>query len=199
MAPPVILASASRVRADMLAAAGVPFTVDTAGVDEDAVKQSLKAAGANAEEVAMSLAELKAVRVSARHTDALVIGADQMLDCAGRWFDKPADLAHARAHLQALRGKAHELITAACVARNGSGIWRQVERARLHMRAFSDACLDAYLAAAGDDVLDSVGAYRIEGLGVQLFARIEGSHFAIMGLPLLGLLAFLREHEVLTP
>jgi septum formation protein len=198
VAPPVILASGSRVRANMLAAAGVPFTVETAGVDEDEVKGSLKAAGADAEEVAMALAELKAVRVSARHAGALVIGADQMLDCAGRWFDKPADMAHARAHLQALRGKTHELITAACVAHNGGGIWRQVERVRLRMLAFSDACLDAYLAAAGEDVLDSVGAYRIEGLGVQLFARVDGSHFTIMGLPLLGLLAFLREHEVLS-
>ena len=197
MAPPVILASASRVRAEMLAACGVPFTVDVAGVDEEAVRESMKAAGAEADEVAVALAELKAVRVSARHAEALVIGADQMLACGGRWFDKPADAAHARAHLQALRGRSHELITAAAVARNGGAIWRQVETARLAMRPFSESFLDTYLAAAGADALDSVGCYRIEGLGAQLFARIDGSQFAIMGLPLLPLLGFLREHQVL--
>jgi septum formation protein len=152
---------------------------------------------ATAADVALSLAVLKAIRVSPRHPDALVIGADQMLECQGRWFDKPADRDRARAQLLALRGRSHELVSAACVVRNGSVIWHQVEMAQLTMRPFSEHFLNRYLAQAGEEVYRSVGAYRVEGLGAQLFSSIEGSHFTILGLPLLSLLELLREHKVL--
>ena len=192
----VVLASASSSRAQILRGAGVQFDVDRAAVDEDAVKQSMRAEGADAEAVAVTLAELKAMRVSPRHANALVIGADQILDCNGTWFDKPANLDHARAHLKALAGRSHELITAACVAINGSIVWHHVDRARLTMRELSDRFVDVYLADCGDSVLGSVGAYRVEDKGIQLFSRIEGSHFTILGLPLIPLLDFLRAHQV---
>jgi septum formation protein len=194
--PVVVLASASVARARLLGCAGVPFAVDAAAVDEAAVRESMHADGAAAADVALALAALKAVRVSPRHPDALVIGADQMLECNGRWFDKPVDREHARAQLLALRGRSHELVSAVCVARNASVIWRQVDMARLTMRAFSEQFLERYLAQAGEEVCGSVGAYRVEGLGAQLFSSIEGSHFTIVGLPLLSLLGLLREHQV---
>jgi septum formation protein len=122
----------------------------------------------------------------------LVIGADQMLDCKGVWFDKPADRRQARAQLVALRGRTHVLSSAACVYRDGQRLWHAVQQARLTMRPFSDEFLDEYLSAVGDDVTGSVGAYRLEGLGSHLFARVEGDWFTILGLPLLPLLDFLR-------
>ncbi|HET7595036.1 MAG TPA: Maf family protein, partial [Stellaceae bacterium] len=121
---------------------------------------------------------------------------DQMLDCAGTWFDKPHDRADARAQLVALRGKRHELVSAVTVVRNGAVIWHLVDRPRLAMRAFSDDFLDTYLAALGDEALASVGVYQLEGLGAQLFERVEGDYFSILGLPLLPLLDFLRGHGV---
>ena len=196
MSPNVVLASASSSRAQILRDAGVPFEVDQASVDEDAVKQSMRAEGANVEAVAVALAELKAMRVSPRHPEALVIGADQMLDCDGVWFDKPVNMEQAHAHLIALAGRSHELITASCVAVNGSVIWRYIDKARLTMRQFSGPFINAYLKECGDSVLGSVGAYRVEGLGIQLFSRIEGSHFTILGLPLIPLLDLLRAHQV---
>jgi septum formation protein len=126
------------------------------------------------------------------YDQALVIGADQLLICEGRWFDKPSGLASARAQLQALRGRSHELITALCIVQNRARIWHTVNRPRLFMREFSDAFLDDYLAAEGTAICGSVGAYRLEGKGVQLFEHIEGDYFAILGLPLLELLGFLR-------
>lgn len=196
MPPPVILASASTSRAELLRRAGVPFTVEVPSLDEDDVKRSMRADGADAAAVAAALAELKALRVSPRHAGALVIGADQMLDCDGAWFDKPDDLAHARSHLKALAGRCHQLTTAACVALDGGIIWRHGDRARLRMRRFTDTFLDRYLADCGDSILGSVGAYRVESHGVQLFSRIDGSHFTILGLPLIPLLEFLRTHHV---
>lgn len=192
----VVLASASRSRRDMLRRAGVPLHVDPAGVDEDEVKASLRVEGARAEQAAETLAELKAQQVSRRHPQRLVIGADQMLDCEGRWFDKPTDRTAAAAHLRALGGKTHTLATAACVLRDGSRIWHHVAVARLTMRPLSDPFIEAYLDAVGDDALASVGAYQLEGLGVQLFARVDGDFFTILGLPLLPLLGFLRGHGV---
>ena len=146
----------------------------------------------------MALAELKAQRVSQRHKDALVIGADQMLQCGGIWFDKPPDLDHARGHLNALRGRTHELLSAVCVVRDGEVLWRHLESAQLTMRPFSDAFIDEYLAAAGDAVCASVGAYQLEGRGAQLFSCIKGDYFTILGLPLLPLLGFLVNHGVVT-
>jgi nucleoside triphosphate pyrophosphatase len=193
-ARPLVLASASETRRRLLTAAGVSAETLVAGVDEAAIKHSLEREGAAPAEVARTLAELKAVRVSSRRPGALVIGADQVLVLDDRCFDKPADLAAARAQLLALRGREHRLLSAVAVALDGQGIWRHQEEARLRMRPFSDGFLDDYLARAGDDVLGSVGAYRLEGLGAQLFAGIRGDYFAILGLPLLALLDFLRGH-----
>lgn len=193
---PVVLASASATRAAILARAGIDVRRDPAGVDEDEIKRSFRHEGRNAASCAAALAETKALRVSERHTGTLVIGADQMLDCAGTWFDKPRDRADARAQLVALRGKRHELVSAVAVVRNGAVIWHLVDRPRLTMRAFSDNFLDTYLAALGDEALASVGVYQLEGLGAQLFERVEGDYFSILGLPLLPLLDFLRGHGV---
>ena len=193
---PVVLASASAARAAILTGAGIEVLRDPAGIDEDEIKHSFRAAGGDAAACATALAETKAIRVSARHPDTLVVGADQMLDCAGTWFDKPRDRSEARAQLAALRGKRHELVSAVAVVKNGAVIWRLVDRPRLTMRAFSDRFLDAYLAALGDEALASVGVYQLEGLGVQLFERIEGDYFSILGLPLLQLVDFLRSNGV---
>ena len=191
----LVLASASPARARLLAAAGLEFAVEPAGLDEAAMKRGLAAAHASAADCALALAAEKARRVSLRRREALVIGADQLLVCGGDWLDKPPDLAAARAQLSRLAGETHELVTAVCVAQRGELSWSHVSRPRLTMHAFDDAFLDAYLAAEGGAVLDCVGAYRLEGRGVQLFARVEGDHFAILGLPLLELLGYLRERR----
>ncbi|SDB64723.1 Maf family protein [Belnapia rosea] len=195
--PPVILATASPARRAVLAAAGLRFEAEAAAVDEAAIKEGAQAEGIPAGEAAMLLAEAKAARIARRHPGALVIGADQMLVCEGRWFDKPPDMATAQAQLLALRGRPHELMTAMVCWRGGQRIWQHLARPRLVMREFSEAFLDAYLAAEGEAVLGSVGAYRLEGPGIQLFASVEGEHSAILGLPLLPLLGFLRQHGLL--
>ncbi|MFC7476182.1 Maf family protein [Dankookia sp. GCM10030260] len=200
--PALVLATASGARRAVLAAAGLRFTALAAAVDEAAIKESAQAEGIPVGDAAMLLAEAKAERVARRHPEALVIGADQMLVCPGddgslRWFDKPVGMDGARAHLRALRGRTHELVSAMVCWRGGARVWQHLARPRLTMRDFSDAYLEAYLAAEGEAVLTSVGAYRLEGLGVQLFDRIEGEHSAILGLPLLPLLGFLRQHGVL--
>ena len=195
--PPILLASASVARRAVLSQAGLRFDTRVAGVDEAAIKESARAAAMPAEDAAILLAEAKAERIAARAPEALVIGADQLLVCEGQWFDKPPDIAAARSQLQRLRGREHELVTALVCHRAGQRIWQHVAKPRLRMRDFSDAFLDAYLAAEGDALLTSVGAYRLEGLGVHLFDRIEGDQPAILGLPLLPLLGFLRQHGVL--
>ena len=194
--PELILASASTSRVAILRQAGLAITQDVAGVDEDLVKLSLRAEGADATHVAITLADLKAQQVSRRHPGAFVIGADQMLECNGVWFDKPPDIDHARAHLMSLRGRKHDLITAAVVVRDGARVWQHVERATLTMRPISDAFIESYLQTVGADVCGTVGAYRLEGLGAQLFTRVDGDFFTILGLPLLPLLDFLRGHGI---
>jgi len=196
--PPVVLASASKTRAGLLTRAGVDLVCDPADLDETAVKGAFRSERHDAASCAVALAADKARRVCPRHPGALVIGADQMLVCGDAWLDKPHDLAEARRQLERLRGQRHELVTAAAVLRDGAVRWQQVERAFLYMRRFSDAFLDAYLAAVGAAALSSVGAYQIEGLGAQLFARIEGDYFAVLGLPLLPLLDYLRGEGALT-
>jgi septum formation protein len=195
----LVLASASSSRRQLLAAAGVPVEVEAPRIDEEGVKDTLRAEGAVAEQAAETLAELKAQRISSRRPEALVVGADQMLECGGVWFDKPPDRSHAAGHLRALSGREHRLVCAVCVVHGGARIWHHLDRARLVMRPLSDDFIEAYLDAAGESVLSTVGAYRLEGLGAQLFSRIEGDHFTILGLPLLPLLGFLRDRGVLVP
>jgi septum formation protein len=192
----LILASASQARRAMLESAGISFSVEPAAVDEGAIKRSLRSQGAAVSVVAEALAVEKAEVVSRRHSSALVIGSDQMLSCNGRWFDKPADRAAARAQLMALRGHRHELTAAVVVVSGGMRLWRHVDRAELVMRPFSESFVDEYLDRTGDDACQSVGAYRIEGPGVQLFEAIHGDVFTIMGMPLLPLLGFLRAQGV---
>ena len=168
-----------------------------AAIDEGKVKRRFRAANRSAADCAVALAEAKASSIAARSDRATVIGADQILLCGGAWFDKLEDLGAARRQLQELRGRTHELVTAACVMRQGARLWHTVSRPRLRMRNFSDGFLDEYLAGEGAALLGSVGAYRLEGKGVQLFDRIEGDYFAVLGLPLLELLGFLRDGRML--
>jgi septum formation protein len=194
----LILASASKSRANLMRAAGLAFEIVPAHVDEDSIKTSLKAEGASAPDCAVALAEFKAGTVSQRHSEALVIGADQMLECDGVWFDKPKDLDGARNHLLALRGKTHVLSNSIAVALNGAPIWHHTAEARLSMRSFSEAFLDEYLAAVGPAAMASVGGYQLEGRGAQLFTKVDGDFFTILGLQMLELLAFLREHRMVS-
>ena len=200
--PVVVLASSSVTRRALLARVGIAFEAMPAAVDEAALKEACQAEAIPPEDAAIILAEAKAERVARRVPDALVIGCDQLLVCRmedgrERWFDKPADMMAARAQLQALRGKAHRLVTATVAWRNGARIWQDITSPRLTMRAFSDAFLDSYLAAEGEALLASVGGYRVEALGIHLFSKIEGEHSAILGLPMIPLLGFLRGHGVL--
>ncbi len=195
---PIVLASGSASRLAILRGAGLDVVVDKPGVDEAMVKQSLRADGAQAHDVAEALAEMKAGRISTRYPDAHVIGADQMLVCGDVWFDKPPDRDHLRAQLQSLRGKSHQLISSVVIAVNGARIWHHTDRATLTMRDFSDGFLEIYMDAVGDKALESVGGYQIEGAGAQLFSHVIGDQFTIMGLPLLPVLDFLRTREVLT-
>jgi septum formation protein len=181
----------------LLTNAGIPCIADPGAVDEEEIKRAMKAEGASAGAVAETLAELKAMRVAPRHSGALVFGADSMLECNGIWFDKPADRDHAAAHLAALSGRTHRLISSAVCVRNGARVWHHTSIASLTMRPLSKAFIDTYLDAAGPAVHRSVGAYQLEGLGAQLFAKIEGDYFTILGLPLLPMLAFLRDSHVI--
>ncbi|OYX35568.1 MAG: septum formation protein Maf [Caulobacterales bacterium 32-69-10] len=195
-AVPIVLASTSAIRAQLLASALVPFTTRSPGVDEEAIKAAMLAEGAPPRDVADVLAETKAVRVSQK-MDGLVIGADSTVELDGALIDKAASIEEARSRLKSFRGRSHALHSAVVVARDGQPIWREVKTARMHVRAFSDEWLEGYLAREGDAVLWSVGCYRLEGEGVQLFDRIDGDYFGILGLPLTGLLDLLRRHGAL--
>lgn len=190
----IVLASGSATRRAMLDSAGVDFRIDTSPVDEDAIKAAMRLETDNPARVAEMLAEIKATRVSSRHPDTIIIGADQMLDCDGIWFDKPKNSAAARAQLADLRGKTHRLTSSVVAMRDGKRLFHHTQSAKLTMRRFSDAFLDDYVDKAGDGVLSAVGAYQLEGRGAQLFMAVEGDHFTILGLPLLALLDFLREN-----
>ena len=197
MTPPaLVLASQSAIRRKLLENAGLAVETLPARVDEDEIKLALRAAGASVEDAAIKLAEAKARRIGEKIPGAIVLGCDQMLECGGVWFDKPPDRAHAVAHLRALAGKTHRLVSAVVAYRNMVRVWHHVDSAKLAIRPVSDAFIESYLDRAGDDAQNSVGAYQLEGLGAQLFTRVEGDYFTVLGLPLLPLLGFLRANGV---
>ena len=187
---PVILASGSAIRRQLLTSAGVEFLVVPAAIDERGLQMSYD--GTEPAALASALARAKAEAVSRRHRDALVIGADQVLALGSVIVNKPVDISQARQHLGWLRGKPHALHSAVALAAGGVVVWATVDAAFLTMRAFSDAFLDGYFAKAGGRICQCAGAYEYEGLGLQLFERIEGDYFTILGLPLLPLLGELR-------
>jgi septum formation protein len=192
---PLVLASKSKVRRTLLEAAGIPVEIDPADIDERSAE--MPHAGALPEKIALLLAREKALAVARRRPGMLVLGADQTLALDNHRFSKPATISAAHEQLASLSGKMHALHSGVAVARDGKILFETVATAHLTMRALSNDALDAYLTAAGERVLQSVGAYQLEGLGVHLFEKIEGDHFTILGLPLLPLLAFFRRQGML--
>ncbi len=195
----LILASASQARTKMLADAGLMFDVQPADIDEAAIRSTFDDGTSDTapSDIAVILAQTKATTVSDRSAGAMVIGADQILVCDGELHSKPADKTAAREQLLRLRGKTHSLISAVACARNGQVEWYHEDTVHLTMRDFSNEFLGTYLAAVGDAVTTSVGAYQIEGPGVQLFSKVVGDYFTILGLPLLPLLHYLRTQNIL--
>ena len=192
--PRLILASGSATRRSLLESAGLAFEVAIPDIDEAAVKSTTRNAGGTPAQTALALAHAKAATLTS--ADAVVIGADQILVCGDTWFDKPPTLEAASDHLKMLRGQPHTLVTAVVAHRDGQPIWQHVATPTLTMRRFSDAFLEAYLAEEGKTLLSSVGAYRLEGHGAHLFDALNGEYSAILGLPMLPLLRFLRESGI---
>lgn len=193
----LVLASGSRIRAELLQNAGLSIEIDPADVDERLVEAPLLEADFAPEDIATVLAEAKANDVSERRHGDLVIGADQILAYQGRRYTKPDDMEAARRQLLAFSGKTHELHSAVVLAQNGNAVWRHVSTARLTMRELSPQFVGQYLADVGEAALSSVGAYQLEGPGIQLFEKIEGDYFTILGLPMLPLLEELRREGLL--
>ncbi|MET4663202.1 nucleoside triphosphate pyrophosphatase [Sphingomonas sp. PvP056] len=194
----VVLASQSASRRAMLAAAAIPFTAVSASVDEESAKAALLAEGLAPRDMADALAELKAVKVSARDGQALVLGCDSVVVLDdGSMLDKPRSREEAGAHLARMSGKRHDLVSAAVIAEGGRPVWRVVDRAKMHVRTLSDAFIQTYLDQEWPEIAGCVGCYRIEGPGAQLFTRIEGSQFTVLGLPLLQVLDYLRVRGVM--
>lgn len=189
---PLVLASKSPFRAAILRNAAIAFRTEAVGIDERAAEAPLLQSGAAAEDIAAVLAEAKALDVSERFPDDLVLGADQTLSLGDELFHKPADMDAARLHLLKLSGQTHILSSALVLARRGETIWRHVSTARLTMRELSPSFIGRHLARVGEAALSSVGAYQYEGEGIQLFEETDGDYFTIVGLPLLPLLAELR-------
>lgn len=192
----VTLASTSKSRRALLAAAGIDADTAAPNVDEAALRDSMRAEKLPVRDQAMQLAEFKALRISSQRP-GLVIGGDQMLALGEEAFDKPVDLEAARNHLRRLSGKAHTLETAIVICEDGKPVWRHLARPKLTMRPLSEDFIDLYVKRCGDSLLSTVGAYQLEGLGAQLFTRIEGDYFSILGMPLLPLLDYLRIRKVL--
>ncbi|MDP7667887.1 MAG: Maf family protein [Rhodospirillales bacterium] len=193
----VVLASASGTRARILSEAGVAFERDPPDLDEAVIRSRMWDRGADVEAAARELARAKADEISPRHPGAFVVAADQILECEGVWFEKPSGREGVLNHLERLRGHTHRLVTASCVVTDSQPVWEVVDTAALSMRALSDDFIAAYARDAGPEILESVGAYRIEALGAQLFSRIDGDYFTVLGLPLLPLLEFMREAGVI--
>ena len=187
----IILASGSAIRRQIMTDAGIDFEVITKPVDEAAIKDSMLAESARLRDIADALAEAKSMRVSRIH-EGLVIGADQIMVMNDQLFDKPNDIEEARERLKLMRGKTHYLMGAVVICENGAPVWRHMAKTKLTMREFSDEFLENYLEAEGDLVTKSVGAYRFEGLGAQLFSHVEGDFFSILGLSLLPVMDYLR-------
>jgi len=195
----LLLASKSASRRAMLSAAGVPFDAVAAGVDEDSAKAALRADGLSVRDLADALAELKALRVSQRVPGALVLGSDSIVELDdGTMLDKPTSRENAAEHLRRMSGKRHDLVSAAVIVEAGRPVWRVVDRAKMHVRTLTDAFIDQYLDAEWPAIEGCVGCYRIEGPGAQLFSRIEGSQFTVLGLPLLQVLDYLRIRGVMS-
>lgn len=197
MAARLILASNSASRRALMTGAGLDFSTEAATIDERAIEAELTAKRASPPDIAMALARAKAVDVSRRNPDAHVIGSDQVLSLDGRLLHKPADMAEAGNHIRAMSGRTHHLNCGVAVARAGAAVWSDVSIARMTMRPISEPFLDKYLAISGEGILGSVGAYHFEGPGIQLFEKIEGDYFTILGLPMLTLLAGLRQLDVI--
>ena len=192
----ITLASGSASRRALLAGAGIDAASIKPNVDEDAAKAAMRAEGTTVRDQAMRLAELKAIKVSGR-TPGLVVGGDQMLSLDNEAFDKPADLDAARDHLRKLSGKTHTLETAIVVCENGTPVWRHLARPKLTVRPLSETFIESYVERAGDALLSTTGAYQLEDIGAQLFTKIEGDYFSILGLPLLPLLDYFRTRGAL--
>ena len=197
MTVPIVLASGSEIRAQLLRNAGVPFEVQIARVDEETAKRALLAEGAPPRDVADTLAEMKARKVSDKIPGAMVLGCDQVLDFDGALLSKPETKDQAFGQLKAMRGKQHSLLSAAVIYQNGEPIWRHVGHVRLRMRMSSDAYLRNYVDRNWDSIRHAVGAYKLEEEGVRLFATIDGDYFNVLGMPLLELLNYLAVKGVI--